>query len=196
MKKKLEMRETLLCVGAVFHTVIGARSLVPESQFFQPTIRLHGKAELEHLRILEKLIELGADVVNSRDMAGFTPLHHCLTGQGNPVTYQMAKLLLENGANPNAPTRFGLVPLTICVMAGDIERAELLVKHGADPHIKDNDGVSPLMCASTYPAMLKVLKKGEKCSVGKQRVFAKEQNLLKKCGFCKKTGEKRCTGVY
>ena len=136
LKKRLEMRETLLCVGAVFHTIIGARSLVPGSEYRYNTEKLHGKAGMEHMKILNKLLELGANVTNLHDIAGYTPLHHCLTSQGNSVTYEMAKLLLSKGVDPNARNRFGVPPLSICVMAGNLEFVELLVNHGADPNIK------------------------------------------------------------
>ena len=186
------MRETLLCVGAVFHTILGARSLVPGSEYLYNT---DGKAGMEHMRILEKLIELGADVVNINDVAGFTPLHHCLTAQGNEITFEMAKMLLSKGADPNAQNRFGCPPLSVCVMSGNLDYVELLVKHGADPHVKDNDGFTPSRLAQHYPAVAKILKKGEKNVLKEERELAKEKNLLKKCSVCKKSAVNRCTGM-
>jgi hypothetical protein len=195
LKKKLEMRETLLCVGAVFHAVIGARSLTPGSEYLENTEQVRGRVGMNHMRILEKLVELGADV-NCRDVAGFTPLHHCLTAQGNPVTFKMAKLLLKNGANVNAQNRFGCPTLSVCVMCGNLEFIELLIKHGADPHIKDNDGCSPSMCAQHYPAASKLLKAGEKGVLRAERETAKEKDMFKKCPCCKESASNRCTGCF
>ena len=64
------------------------------------------RVELEHVRILEKLLELEA-MVNVRDSAGYTPLAHCLTSAGNETTFKMARMLLEKGADPNLKNRLG-----------------------------------------------------------------------------------------
>ena len=67
--RKFEQRETLYQVGAIFHVVIGARSLFPGSPLLEPTRQLHRRMELNHLKILEKLLELGARV-DVHDVAG------------------------------------------------------------------------------------------------------------------------------
>ena len=48
------------------------------------------------MEILKKLIELGAEV-DSHDLAGYTPLHHCLSCSGNDYTLKMAEVLLRQG---------------------------------------------------------------------------------------------------
>ena len=58
------------------------------------------------MKILIKLISLGADV-NVHDVAGLTPLHHCVTRFGNEVTFKMAEQLIRAGAKVNAKNRFG-----------------------------------------------------------------------------------------
>ena len=35
-----------------------------------------------HMKLLKELVNLGASV-NVHDLAGYTPLHHCLTSMGN-----------------------------------------------------------------------------------------------------------------
>ena len=67
--RKFEQRETHLQVGAIFHVIIGARSLFPGSPRLESTRKVHRRMELDHLRILEKLLELGARV-NVHDVAG------------------------------------------------------------------------------------------------------------------------------
>ena len=90
---------------------------------------------------MKKLIELGANI-HAKDVAGYTPLHHCLTGMGNSITRSMARELLQAGADPNAQNRFGNTPLMEPVQGFDLENIKLLLEFGADPDIDDNDGVS------------------------------------------------------
>merc|ERR1719309_1652576 len=105
----------MLHVGTIFHVVIGARSLFNGSPLMQATKRnCSGKIDMKHYQILKRLLELGADV-NVHDVAGYTPLQHCLTIYGNDTTFAMAKLLLANGADPNRKDRFGCTPLIECV---------------------------------------------------------------------------------
>ena len=60
------------------------------------------------MELLEKLVELGADV-NVHDLVGYTPLHHCFVGvqkELNVYSLKMARILLKNGANVNAVDRY------------------------------------------------------------------------------------------
>ena len=98
------------------------------------------KVQNDHEKILAKLIKLGANI-HAKDVAGYTPLHHCLTFSSNPTTWSMAKQLLEAGANPNTQNRFGSTPLFFPVNAANLENVGLLLKYGADPDIKDWDGI-------------------------------------------------------
>jgi ankyrin repeat protein len=53
-----------------------------------------------------------------------------LTAYGGEETMAMARLLLDWGADPNARTRFGGVPLFDCVRDKKIEFVELLLEFG------------------------------------------------------------------
>ena len=70
IQRLLERRETCYNVNAIFHVVIGARYV-------------HG----DHEKVLIKLLSLGVDL-GARDLAGYTPLHHCMqsVGRGNILT--------------------------------------------------------------------------------------------------------------
>ncbi len=62
--------------------------------------------------------------------AGYTPLHRCLTLYGSEQTMAMARVLLERGADPNAVTRMGNVPLSDAVMNNRTEFIKLLLEFG------------------------------------------------------------------
>lgn len=56
----------------------------------------------------------------------------------------IAALLLDHGANPNATDAKRETPLHVSVRSGRWPITKLLLQHGADPYAKDKSGVSPL----------------------------------------------------
>ena len=158
VSKLLEARETLLNVSAVFHVIIGARTLCGKNPLFRD-IQLAASRMMEvkneHQQILTKLLELGANI-HAKDIAGYTPLHHCLTSYSNPTTMSMARQLLKAGADPNLQNRFGCTPLFEPVMAANLDAVKLLLEFGADPDIKENDG--GISCRYTATYLPKVMK--------------------------------------
>jgi len=149
-----------------------------------------------YMKLMKELVKLGADV-NVHDLAGYTPLHHCLTSMSNSYTRQMAEYLLEEcGANVNAVTRFGEVPLQECIRGFNTEAIKLLIKYNADPLIKDCDGVSPMDAGRRIPQIYKLLRQGEKQVIKKERNAAKEDKKFKSCQRCEMFAEKRCSACY
>lgn len=63
----------------------------------------------------------------------------------------VARWLLEHGANANQPSKFGDTPLTMILQvpppAHWFEAVELLMAHGADPTIANDDGESAVALA-------------------------------------------------
>ena len=115
LKKMLTKRESLYNVSAIFHVVIGARNQHP---FLIAQSKCTPNDKNEHMKILLKLLSLGIDV-NVHDVAGFTPLHHCVSSVGNEVTFKMAERLLRAGAKINSKNRFGETPLmNACTLWG------------------------------------------------------------------------------
>eukprot|EP00088_Acartia_fossae_P012865 TRINITY_DN1665_c0_g1_i1.p1 TRINITY_DN1665_c0_g1~~TRINITY_DN1665_c0_g1_i1.p1 ORF type:complete len:484 (-),score=131.38 TRINITY_DN1665_c0_g1_i1:879-2330(-) len=200
LKQQLKKREGVLQLSAIFLPVIGARVLGRKQISYTEMNWLRSEygsgSDGMHLEILDKLIDLGADV-NVHDLAGYTPLHHCLTASCNDMTYEMAEKLLEKGkANPNLVNRFGAPPLSECIMSNNLKHVQLLMEYNADPYIKDNDGCSPSDMGIRSPTVNRLLKTADKRFVKAERDAAKEEHQLKKCGRCSKDASKRCTGCY
>jgi ankyrin repeat protein len=58
--------------------------------------------------------------------------------------YDLVRLLLDNGANPNAQDRSGNAPLHFATQGHEQEMAALLLASGANVDILDSNGNSPL----------------------------------------------------
>lgn len=67
-----------------------------------------------------------------------TPLHIAVM-KGNLI---VAKLLLANGANPNATDYKKYTPVHHAHITGDLEMSELLIAYGANPSLVNNDKLS------------------------------------------------------
>jgi ankyrin repeat protein len=122
------------------------------------------------------LIEAGSDV-NQWDIYGQGPLNVAIVnetvrGSGNPLDrdvpdrttpYEVVKMLVERGANPNqqlyyqavartilgADTGRGTTPFLSACANGDIEIVKLLLAHGANPRLATSDGQGPIILATT-----------------------------------------------
>ena len=117
-----------------------------------------------HLAVLESNIELieilinnGADVniaVNSSrtesrfhaHLHEFTPLHIAANFHftANLNSFEMAGLLIANGADVNQKSDDGQSPLHIAVRGGNDRLVELLIANGADVNAKDFEDYTPL----------------------------------------------------
>lgn len=85
-----------------------------------------------HVGAARLLIERGAEVNSaSRNPMKVMPLHSAAAAQDPDVRYSIAKLLLEAGAEPNAPQQDDYTPLMAADQHGDTRLRELLVEHGA-----------------------------------------------------------------
>lgn len=77
-------------------------------------------------KIAEQLIARKVDI-NKADVTGRTPLHWAVDN----YDMDMVRLLLSNGANPNAYTRNGLSVLVYPVLRGQDPLKQILYQHGA-----------------------------------------------------------------
>jgi ankyrin repeat protein len=110
------------------------------------------------------LLAKGADP-DARTADGETALHTvflCVTeeeelaidsGTCGANTLAALLLLLDQGADVNAPTRHGKTPLHYAVLRGDRRAADLLIARGADVIARDSSGTTPLHLAFSFWAI-------------------------------------------
>jgi ankyrin repeat protein len=87
------------------------------------------------------LIDAGADLnaISSASFAQVTPLGTAAAFDVNDV----ARLLLERGADPNATADHGSTPLHAAAANGNRELVQLLLEHGASPDARNRQGQTP-----------------------------------------------------
>jgi hypothetical protein len=94
-----------------------------------------------HKETVEALIALGADVrAQSRESMKVSALFSSIAGGRADI----ARILLEAGANPNLRASKGLTALHDAAVRGDLESAKLLLSYGADVNARSDDGKTPL----------------------------------------------------
>ncbi|KAJ3125848.1 hypothetical protein HK098_008161 [Nowakowskiella sp. JEL0407] len=104
---------------------------------------IHGLVHSGNFASVSRILQ--SDNVNSRDSAGYSPLHYA-SRQGH---VEIAKLLISFGANVNSRTcELGTTPLLRAILAKNLNMVELLLKNGADVKIADNYGRTVLHAAA------------------------------------------------
>jgi Ankyrin repeats (3 copies)/Ankyrin repeat len=106
---------------------------------------LHSAVHRGDLEMVQVLLEFGVDV-NAQNSNLLTPLIFASTGYGDHL--RVARLLIEQGADPNSRDWRGFTPLHHALERSRIEMACILIEHGASVEVKDNNGRTPLDIAS------------------------------------------------
>lgn len=107
-----------------------------EQQNWLHKVLLNAEPNIPPIKSIRYLINKGISPI-AKDSRGMTPLHYALLGKN----IEVAKLLLQEGADPNArDINGGLIPFRIacCIYPFNKELVELFLQHGADIYITDN----------------------------------------------------------
>jgi len=110
-----------------------------------------------HAKTIDALLAAGADVnLPSRESMKMPPLGSAMAVERNDI----ARTLIEHGANVNGKAASDLTALHTAAARGNIESAKLLLDHGADINATSTDGKTPLDYAQerNHPEMVEFLK--------------------------------------
>ena len=107
----------------------------------------HSQAsEDDHVEIVKLLLKYGADIEQGNETLGHTPLHIA----ADNGCYDVAKVLLENGAKVDSRCIRNETPLHIAVLNDRLEILLLLLEHNANVNALDESGVTPLLRAVIF----------------------------------------------
>ncbi|CAL1697526.1 unnamed protein product [Somion occarium] len=144
---------------------------------------------MRHTDTLKYLLNKGCPP-DVEDIVGYTALHHATQKMYQP---ELARLLLENGANVNHRNRYGEVPIFGCFQTEIIGAIELLMEFGTDLDTPDAQGLTPakffLQCGPRVTAAVtKWLRKrrGEEAPLDEKKCNScgKADTSLKQCAKC------------
>ena len=199
----LSQRESILHMGGLHHIIAGARTIEPlkcnKAKFLDNQLVKVTKST-DHVKCIMYLLDEGSNV-EAKDLAGHTPLHHCVTRLANTLTLQIAKILVDaGGADVNAVNRFGATPLFEPVANNRIDCVDFLMQHGAKVDIEDNEGISLFRwtysnCFPSNHQKKMYLTMALQAKSEKEATVA--QARYKVCAACNSDGNnQRCTGCY
>jgi len=101
---------------------------------------LHLACFYGHLKVVQTLVEKGADIFGrTRDDNATTPLHSVAAGGSTEI----ARLLLDRGAEPDCTENNGWTSLHYGAYNGQIEMVDLLLQLGGSPNIRNLSGQTP-----------------------------------------------------
>jgi len=105
-----------------------------------PPSPLAGAARAGDLSAIRRLVQAGADLNEASGVNDWTPLHHAIH-KNQPGS---VRLLLELGADVNAPSPQGVTPLMMAAGYGYDPIVRTLLDYHADPSLKDAHGETAL----------------------------------------------------
>lgn len=110
----------------------GANANIPDSYGTSP-LDLAVCCKTVKLSFIEQLLQKGADVKYRNVHDGLTGLHYAISCGSADV----AKLLINKGAEINTADKKGTTPLILAVQKNSLPVAKLLLEKGADVHLRD-----------------------------------------------------------
>jgi ankyrin repeat protein len=97
-----------------------------------------------HFTLVKDLLDKGADPNTPSDnQLKVAPLHSACAISN----YEIAELLIQNGADVNAKQLNGVTPLHSASHNGELELSKLLINNGAEINVITDDGKTPLFMA-------------------------------------------------
>jgi ankyrin repeat protein len=134
---------------------------------------LHGAAFHGHWKLVQFLVEKGADVNMPYPETGETPLHAALCKANRPASDHVVRVLLASCADPRRKTNpavptdgfmrdcrtKGETPLHRAAAFGSDASVQMLLDAGASREAKDMNGETPLSWASWHLRPASVLRK-------------------------------------
>ena len=155
---------------------------------------LHGASSCGCVGAMRLLIEHGANI-EEKDMFGYTPLHHICIHKGKWAKLDdVAKFLVQNGANVRTTDNKGVSLLWSACLQTSVEIVRLLLKHGAAADINSKREGQTLLhryALRNRPNLLEVLLVYGASPISKDMRGRTPLDLA-----CKPGGVARLTSVY
>ncbi|XP_053461707.1 2-5A-dependent ribonuclease isoform X2 [Nycticebus coucang] len=131
------------------------------------------------VKLVQQLLERGADVNFQEEEGGWTPLHNAVQINREDIV----DLLLGHGADPCLRKNNGATPFIIAAIVGNVKLLELFLSKGADVDECDFHGFTAFMEAAEY-GMVEALRflHGSGAEVNLRRKTKKDQERLGKGG--------------
>ncbi|KAI0667951.1 hypothetical protein C8Q78DRAFT_1081820 [Trametes maxima] len=130
----------------------------------------------DHIGTLEYLLKHGAPA-DVPDILGYTALHHACMARPR---VDIARVLLEHGANPDWQDRFDSVALVAAFQNNSLDAIDVLMEFGASLDIADADGHTPdrffVRCGPQVTALVQKWKR--------RRAGAEDPLDAKACAVC------------
>jgi Ankyrin repeats (3 copies) len=134
---------------------LGDNDAHPNVKGYEGMTPLHSAAYQREFEMVQVLLKYMADV-NARDGYGETPLHFVSEDHSNRFggpdptlsASNVARLLLEHGADANAPRDDHSTPLHVAARYGRVEVVHVLLEHGANVTAEDKYGSTASQLAS------------------------------------------------
>lgn len=117
--------------------------ILPDQSFF--TAVKHNDVRLVKLLLEYNSVSQAKAKINEKNNDGNTPLIWAIG-----INIEMAKLLLENGADVNHKNNIGISSLSKVIESRNIKAIKLLLEYGADVNQQNEVGITPLFISIMY----------------------------------------------
>lgn len=189
MDTLLESRLSLLRLSPLHYACFGAYTVTKKTMTIYGAAGGDVRMTPRHELVVEELLYAGARV-DSRDIAGYTPLSYAAGIKATPLSVKLVPMLVAGGADVNAKSRFGEVIITDAVLAQNEHGFQAMLDAGASLEIQDENGISVLSKTTFAP------KLGQ-AWISSQR---KKVMDMERCDYCEKTGARKfcskCRKIY